>query len=131
MITIEVLTKIFSVLLVIALASERLIEVAKPLIEKVSIKWQPSIKISVAILVGFGLAALFHFDILAELFVLGIAPIVGYLLAGLVSSAGSSVIHPILEWLKTLGGVKSQVVTETTKNEANSSIKTTEIEVMK
>lgn len=108
--TTETLVAVFTILLTISLAAERLIEIFKPLIEKISVAWQPSVKISMAILTGFGLAALFRFDLLKDLG-LGVAPVIGYALAGLVASTGSSVIHPILEWLKTL---KNNTVTMTT-----------------
>jgi hypothetical protein len=100
--TIETLIAVFTTLLVLAGAVERLIEIAKPLLVKITnLDWQKSIKVLFAVLVGFGLSALFRFDILAQL---GIAtfPVLGYLAGGLGASLGSSVIHPILEWLKTL-----------------------------
>jgi hypothetical protein len=106
--TTETLVAVFTILLTIALAAERFIEIFKPIIEKISVLWQPSVKITLAILVGFGLAALFRFDLLKDLG-LGVAPVIGYALAGLVASTGSSVIHPILEWLKTL---KNNTTTE-------------------
>ena len=94
---------IFTVLLSIALAAERLIEVAKPLILKITNPdWQSSVKIVAAIVIGFGLAAMFQFNLLAALTVTSINPVFGYLMAGIVSSVGSSVLHAILEWLKTL-----------------------------
>lgn len=107
--TSETLVAVFTIILTISLASERFIEIFKPLVDKVSVAWQPSVKITTAILVGFGLAALFRFDLLKDLG-LGVSPVIGYALAGLVSSTGSSVIHPILDWLKTL---KNNTVTET------------------
>ena len=94
---------IFTVLLSIALAAERLIEVAKPLILKITnLDWQSSVKIVAAIVIGFGRAAMFQFNLLAALTVTSINPVFGYLMAGIVSSVGSSVLHAILEWLKTL-----------------------------
>jgi len=57
-------------------------------------------------------------DLLKELTVSGTAPVIGYALAGLVASVGSSVIHPILEWLKTLNAnqvTKTSTVTTVSK----------------
>ena len=126
-ITVEVLVAVFAVLLTISLAVERLIEMFRPLIEKIAEAWRASVKIGSAILVGFGLAALFRFDFLNELSVDGISPIVGYVLAGLVASTGSTTINRILEWLKTLKSNTTTSVTKTT-SEANVVIAETVIE---
>lgn len=101
--TAEKLVAIITVLLFIAGATERLIELVKPLIEKwiKDAAWLISVKITAAVLVAFGLAALFQYDLLTEVG-LAVAPVLGYLATGLVSSVGSSVLHPLLEWLKTL-----------------------------
>lgn len=115
-ITVEVLIAVFAVLLTISLAVERLIEMFRPLIEKIAITWQASVKIAGAILAGFGLAALFRFDFLKELGVVGISPIVGYILAGLVASTGSTTINRILDWLKTLKTNRVTTVTKTTSS---------------
>lgn len=111
---VSVLIAIFTVLLTISLAVERLIEMFKPLIAKIPEAWQASVKIAGAILVGFGLAALFKFDFLKELTVFGVSPIVSWVLAGLVASTGSTTINRILEWLKTLKSNRTTTVTKTT-----------------
>jgi hypothetical protein len=112
--TIETLIAVFTVLLTIALAVERLIQVAKPLLEKIQDPdWLESAKVVSAIVVGFGLAALFRFDLLARLTVTGTLPVVGYALAGLVASVGSSTLHALLEWLKTLQEPKNTITTTT------------------
>ena len=113
-ITVEVLIAIFTILLTISLAAERFIEVFKPLIEKISASWQASVKISVAILIGFGLSALFRFDLLKEMTVSSNMPLAGYALSGLIASTGSTTINRLLEWLKTLKGNVTTSVTTTT-----------------
>ena len=120
--TTQALIAVFTILLTIALAAERLIEVGKPLIEKITPTWQPPVKITLAATVGTLLAGLFHFDLLKELTVTGIAPIVGYIAAGLVASSGSSVLHPILEWLKTLNNDTTTKVTKTTEEKGTTTI---------
>jgi hypothetical protein len=127
--TTQILIAVFTILLTLSLAVERLIEVARPLIEKIAVVWQPSVKIGLAVVIGFGLAALFRFDLLKELLVFGVAPVLGYLLAGLVASTGSSVIHPILEWLKSLKN--DTTTTVTTISEEDSKIRTNETTVIK
>ena len=119
--SIDVLVAIFTVILTMAIAAERLIEIFKPLLDKLSTVWQPSVKIVAAILVGFGLSALFNFDLLSKLGVMGVSPIAGFALAGLIASAGSSVLHPILEWLKTL---KNPDNTTTVSSPAGSTVTT-------
>lgn len=112
--TIDILISVFAVLFTIALSAERLIEISKPLIEKIKDQgWQDSAKVASAVVVGFGLAALFRFDLLARLTVTGTPPVIGYAAAGLVSSVGSSALHAFLEWLKTLQA--PTVTTTTTK----------------
>jgi hypothetical protein len=104
----------FTVLLTIALASERLIEVAKPLINKIqNVELAASVKIIGAALIGFGLAYLFGYNLLLALGLADIPTVLGYLVTGLVSSVGSSVLHPILEWLKTLSVPVTKIVTTT------------------
>lgn len=111
--TTETLLAIFAVLLTISLGAERFMEVFKPLLDKVAEKWRSSIKIIVAILVGFGLAALFRFDILAKLMITGNLPVISYALTGLIASTGSTTINRILEWLKTLRNDTMATVTKT------------------
>ena len=53
---VNVLIAIFTVLLMFSMATERFIEIFKPLLEKINIIWQPSAKIFSAIVVGFGLS---------------------------------------------------------------------------
>ena len=118
--TTQTLIAVFTVLWTLALAAERFIEIFKPLIEKISIVWQPSVKIVLAIAIGSALAALFRFDLLKELAVFGVIPVIGYVLAGLVASAGSSVIHPVLEWLKTLKNDTTTTVTKKTSEGSES-----------
>jgi hypothetical protein len=116
---IESLVAVFAVLLTIALAAERLIEIFKPIIEKIQDpNWLTSAKVGAAVLVGFGLAALFRFDMLARLSVTGTLPVVGYAAAGLVASVGSSTLHALLEWLKTLQQPANKTTfTQTTRTE--------------
>ena len=118
--TTQTLIAVFTVLWTLALAAERFIEIFKPLIEKISIVWQPSVKIVLAIAIGSALAALFRFDLLKELAVFGVIPVIGYVLVGLVASAGSSVIHPVLEWLKTLKNDTTTTVTKKTSEGSES-----------
>ena len=115
--TIETLIAIFAILYVIAGAAERLIEIIKPGLEKwvKDPAWLVSVKITLAVLVSFGLAALFRFDMLARLTIVGTSPVIGYAGAGLVSSVGSSALHAFLEWLKTL---QAPTVTTTTTTSA-------------
>jgi hypothetical protein len=111
--TVENLIAVFTVLFTIALAVERLIQIAKPLLEKIKDPlWLESAKVASAVVVGFGLAALFRFDLLERMTVTGTLPVIGYALAGLVASVGSSTLHAILEWLKTLRGSDNVVTTE-------------------
>ena len=126
-ITVEILIAIFTVLATISLAAERLIEMLKPLIEKIPTgAWQASAKIALAILSGFGLSALFRFDLLAQMGVHNDSVLIGYALSGLIASTGSTVINRILEWLKTL---KSNTTTSvTTKTSQGSGANTTILE---
>ena len=101
-ISIEVLISIFAVLSTISLSVERLLEAFAPVFAKITVSWQSSVKLIVAIVLGFGLAALFQFDLLAKIAVVGISPFVGYGLSGLISSTGSTAINRFLGWLKTL-----------------------------
>jgi len=100
---VEVLIVLLTSLLFIAGSVERLIEIAKPLILKIANEdWQKAVKVLLAVLLGFGLSALLQFNPLGQ-FKWFVAPEwTGYLAAGMLASAGSSVLHPILEWLKTL-----------------------------
>lgn len=93
---------VFAVLLTISLAAERLIEILKPLYEKIKDGvWKASVKLLSAVVIGTVCAALFRFDMLAKLSVE--APfLVGYLAAGLIASTGSTTINRFLEWLKSL-----------------------------
>ena len=98
----QVLVTVFTVLLTISLSAERLIELGKPLYEKIAIDvWRKSAKLLSAVVIGFFLAILFKFDMLSVLGV-GVNPYVGYLAAGLVTSTGSTTINRLLDWLKSL-----------------------------
>jgi hypothetical protein len=102
--TVEILISVFAILLVIAGSAERFIEIVKPGLEK-TIKdpsWLISAKVAAAVLMSFALAAFFHFDLLARLGIVGTLPVIGYAAAGLFASIGSSGLHAILEWLKTI-----------------------------
>lgn len=100
---IENLIAVLAVLLTISYAVERLIEVFKPLFEKItSHTWQSSIKLLTAIIIGTACAFLLEFDMFWKLGVASVAPIVGYIAAGLIASTGSTTINRLLEWLKTL-----------------------------
>ncbi len=127
-ITVDVLIAIFTILATISLGAERLIEIFKPLIDKIAAAWQASVKIGAAILIGFGLSALFRFDLLKEMSVSGSLPIVGYLLSGLIASTGSTVINRFREWLKTL---KSNTTTSVTTTTSKGSIVVAETVVAK
>jgi hypothetical protein len=112
--TIDILIGVFAILLIFASATERLVEIVKPLFLKITnLDWQVSIKVAFAVLVGFGLAALFQYDVLAKVGIVAL-PVLGYLAAGLIASVGSSVLHPILDWLKTLTPLPSSSVSTTT-----------------
>jgi hypothetical protein len=100
--TTETFITIFAVLLTISLGAERLIEAFKPLFDKIVDSWRGSVKLIAAILIGFGLAALFRFDMLERLTITNTLPVVGYAVAGLIASTGSTTINRLLEWLKTL-----------------------------
>jgi hypothetical protein len=110
--TTESLIGIFTVLLTISFAAERLIEVGKPLFELIkSATWKASAKLLSAIVIGTGVAALFRFEMLAKMDVE--APyLFGYLAAGLIASTGSTTINRLLEWLKTLRNDTTVTVTE-------------------
>jgi flagellar biosynthesis protein FlhB len=100
---IENLIAVFAVLLTISFAAERLIEVFKPLFEKIAHPtWQSSTKLLTAILIGTACAFLLEFNLFWKLGVASVANIVGYLFAGLIASTGSTTINRLLEWLKTL-----------------------------
>ena len=110
---IENLIAVFAVLLTISFAAERLIEVFKPLFEKItSPTWQSSIKLLSAILIGTACAFLLQFNLFWKLGV-SVADIVGYLFAGLIASTGSTTINRLLEWLKTLRNDTTTTVTKT------------------
>jgi hypothetical protein len=84
----------------LAASVERGVELFRPLILKIKdVQIQGVVKIAAAALLGFGLSALLRIDVLA---ILGISfnPVVGYLAAGVLASAGASPWHAILEWLK-------------------------------
>jgi hypothetical protein len=118
-ITVEILISIFAILSTISLAAERLIEMAKPLFNKIKYpEWQASAKLFSAIIIGFCCSALFRFDLLAQLGISGVSVLVGYLAAGLISSSGSTVINRFLEWLKTLKS-NTTVSTTTTTSQDN------------
>ena len=111
---IENLIAVFAVLLTISFAAERLIEVFKPLFEKItSPTWQSSIKLLSAILIGTACAFLLQFNLFLKLGVASVADIVGYLFAGLIASTGSTTINRLLEWLKTLRNDTTTTVTKT------------------
>jgi len=110
---IENLIAVFAVLLTISFAAERLIEVFKPLFEKItSPTWQGSTKLLSAILIGTACAFLLQFNLFLKLGV-SVADIVGYLFAGLIASTGSTTINRLLEWLKTLRNDTTTTVTKT------------------
>lgn len=127
-ITVDVLIAIFAILLTISLAAERFVEITKPLILKVSLGWQASLKITIAVLVGFGLSALFRFDMLKELSISGSLPVVGWALGGLIASTGSTVINRILDWLKTL---KSNTTSSVTTSVSEGNVITEETTITK
>jgi ABC-type branched-subunit amino acid transport system permease subunit len=101
-----VLIVVVSILFALALAVERAMEIIKGPLMK--IKWlvaDPNLLISakvlIAVLIGWGLAAVVSYNVMSELG----APVpvaVGYLMTGLLTSTGSSFWHAILEWLKTI-----------------------------
>lgn len=97
----ETLTFALGILLVLSGAVERAVEMLKPLITKVADEWQTTVKIGAAVLLGFGLAALWRFDFLAAVGVPTL-PVLGYLASGFMVSLGASVIHPILGILQML-----------------------------
>ncbi len=101
----SLLDKIVAVVATLATLSvivERGLELVKPLFLKIKDEnWQKSAKIAAATLVGFGLAAVLKYDALAQ-FGLSVPAWVGFLATGAAISGGSSVWHPILEWLKTI-----------------------------
>ena len=111
---IENLIAVFAVLLTISFAAERLIEVFKPLFEKItSPTWQSSTKLLSAILIGTACAFLLQFNLFLKLGVASVANIVGYIAAGLIASTGSTTINRLLEWLKTLRNDTTTTVTKT------------------
>ena len=111
---IENLIAVFAVLLTISFAAERLIEVFKPLFEKItSPTWQGSTKLLSAILIGTACAFLLQFNLFWKLGVASVANIVGYIAAGLIASTGSTTINRLLEWLKTLRNDTTTTVTKT------------------
>ncbi len=98
----ENIEQALAIALTLAAASERLIELVKPLFLKIKDEnWQKSAKVAGAALVGFGLSALFGFNVLDK-FGVTAAPVLGFLASGLLIGSGSSVIHPLLEWLKSI-----------------------------
>lgn len=101
--TIESIVAVFTVLLTMSLAAERLIELFKPLYDKISSdNWRRSAKLLSAVLIGLVCAFLFRFDMLLWLGISGLNPLVGYAAAGLVASTGSTTINRLLDWLKSL-----------------------------
>ena len=110
--SVESLIGIFTVLLTISFAAERLIEVGKPVYELIKAEaWKASAKLLSAIIIGTGVAALFRFEMLAKMDIE--APyLLGYLAAGLIASTGSTTINRLLEWLKTLRNDTTVTVTE-------------------
>lgn len=123
--TLETLIAVFAVLYVISGAAERLIEVFKFLFNKITNSdVQSSIKLLSAILIGVGLSALFHFDLLAQVGIIGVSALVGYLAAGLLSSVGSTTISWFLAWLKTLKN--DTTVTKTTEGKTEQTVVVTE-----
>ena len=110
---IENLIAVAAVLLTISYGVERFIEVFKPLFEMITHpKWQSSIKLLSAILIGIACAFLLQFNLFLKLGV-SVADIVGYLFAGLIASTGSTTINRLLEWLKTLRNDTTTTVTKT------------------
>ena len=103
--TIESLTAVFAVLLTISLATERLIELGKPLYDKITSQvWRSSAKLLSAVVIGLFLAFMFKFDLLNWLSIPNLSPIIGYAAAGLLASTGSTTINRLLDWLKSLEG---------------------------
>jgi hypothetical protein len=123
----ETLIALFAILLTISLGAERLLETFKPLFDKINAAWQGSIKLACAIVIGFGLAALFRFDVLARLTIVGVPPVLSYILAGLIASTGSTTINRILEWLKTLRSDTTVTATRTTKTSEGSTVMVAEV----
>jgi len=97
----ETLALALGTLLVLAGAVERAVAFFKPLTDKVVVEWQPSVKIGAAVLLGFGLAALWRCDFLAAVGVPTL-PVLGYLASGFLVSLGAATLHSILGVLQML-----------------------------
>lgn len=101
-ITPEVLEGLITAVIILALSTERGIELVKPLFLKIADpNWQKVAKIGAASVLGFAVSALVKFDPLAQLG-FNLSPWAGYAAAGLLASAGASPWHALLEWLKTI-----------------------------
>ena len=110
--TIEMIQSVLVVLVFLALAVERGVELFRPLFSKIPEAgyWQATVKIAIAMTLGVFLSALLRLDILAMLG-LTLAPAAGYVAAGVLASAGASPWHALLEWLKSIkDGRNPQVV---------------------
>lgn len=112
--TIETLIAVAAILYVISVAAERFIEFAKPWFNKITnLEWQASIKLLVAVIVGTACAALFKFDMLTMMGIVGVPYLVSYAGAGLMSSVGSTTISWFLKWLRTLQNDTTTTATKT------------------
>ena len=99
----ESLISLLTVMFIVAASAERLIEVFKPLFERIKNgTLRPSVKLLSAIVIGMLVSALFRYDLFVWLGVAGVNEWVGYLASGLLSSTGSTTINRVLDWLKTL-----------------------------
>ena len=101
--TIEMIQSVLVVLVFLALAVERGVELFRPIFSKIPevTYWQATVKISISILLGVFVSALLRLDILAMLG-LSLSPAAGYVAAGVLASAGASPWHALLEWLKSI-----------------------------
>lgn len=110
----EQIIAVFVVLSIFSGGAERLIEVAKPLFNKIkSEEWRSSLKLLSAIIIGSLLAALARFDMLDRITVIGVPIIISYIGAGLISSIGSTTLNRFLDWLKSLRNDTTTTVTKT------------------
>lgn len=120
----EQIIAVFVVLSIISGGAERLIEIAKPLFNKIkSEEWRSSLKLLSAITIGSLLAALSHFDMLNRITIIGVPVIVSYIGAGLISSIGSTALNRFLDWLKSLREQKV-VETKTVSSNVNPTVST-------
>lgn len=103
-VTSATLVAAITVLIVLAGMVERGVEILKVPVEKIlkDEAWRRASKITLAILLGFGLSALLRLDVISALGIQGVPFVAGYAVTGVMASFGASFWHPILEWLKTI-----------------------------